>query len=418
MSDSVGQYLNEIGARPAAHRRGGARALPDHREGPSPPVRASTPASAAPSSDEPSHRAAAGQGPVHPGQPAPGGERRPPLPAAPGHGAARPHPGGQPRPRARRRQVRLAQGLQVLDLRHLLDPPGHRPGPRPEGQPGPPARRPLRQPARRAAPGVAATATSSTTSTPASTASPPPPRSTAPSATTTPTSSSTCSPTTAPGPEAEVMAPTRGADGHRPARRPRRPCPLRRRAALRPQRRSQALLPRGRRGARRHRRGRPPPGQACGQRRARRAPATASPPPERPSAPGGSPSRLAVAIRTAFAPPRRRPATLEHRDETTWTPPSWRNLPAAQQPDWPDPGALEQIAQGALGAYPPLVFAGEARALTTPAGQVARRRGVPAPGRRLRRVLRRLLAPTRSATSSRSSSRWRSCSPTPRACRW
>ena len=31
--------------------------------------------------------------------------------------AARPHPGGQPRPHARRREVRLAQGLQVLDLR-------------------------------------------------------------------------------------------------------------------------------------------------------------------------------------------------------------------------------------------------------------------------------------------------------------
>ena len=37
---------------------------------------------------------------------------------------------------------------------HLLDPPGHRPGPRPEGQPGPPARRPLGQPAGGPAPGL------------------------------------------------------------------------------------------------------------------------------------------------------------------------------------------------------------------------------------------------------------------------
>ena len=40
-------------------------------------------------------------------------------PPAPRHRA-----GGQPRPHPRRRQVRLAQGLQVLDVRDVVDPPG------------------------------------------------------------------------------------------------------------------------------------------------------------------------------------------------------------------------------------------------------------------------------------------------------
>ena len=48
---------------------------------------------------------------------------------------------------------------------------------------------------------------------------------------------------------------------------------------------------------------------------------------------------------------------------TAWTPQSWRELPAAQQPEWDDPGALD-VALKELGSQPPLVFAGEARALT------------------------------------------------------
>jgi 3-deoxy-7-phosphoheptulonate synthase len=47
---------------------------------------------------------------------------------------------------------------------------------------------------------------------------------------------------------------------------------------------------------------------------------------------------------------------------STWTPSSWRDLPAAQQPDWPDPAALETVLK-TLSALPPLVFAGEARRL-------------------------------------------------------
>ena len=38
--------------------------------------------------------------------------------------ARRPDPGGRDRPQSRRREVRLAQGLQVLDVRDLVDPPG------------------------------------------------------------------------------------------------------------------------------------------------------------------------------------------------------------------------------------------------------------------------------------------------------
>ena len=68
-------------------------------------------------------------------------------PAAPG-----PDPGGQPRPDARRREVRLAQGLQVLDLRHVVDPSGDHPRHREHGSHDP-APRPRRRHARPAAEG-------------------------------------------------------------------------------------------------------------------------------------------------------------------------------------------------------------------------------------------------------------------------
>lgn len=55
---------------------------------------------------------------------------------------------------------------------------------------------------------------------------------------------------------------------------------------------------------------------------------------------------------------------------STWTPRSWRELPAGQQPDWPDEGALEAVLKQ-MSTLPPLVFAGEARALTHSLGQVA-----------------------------------------------
>jgi 3-deoxy-7-phosphoheptulonate synthase len=54
----------------------------------------------------------------------------------------------------------------------------------------------------------------------------------------------------------------------------------------------------------------------------------------------------------------------------TWTPGSWRARPAAQQPTWPDAGLLKEV-EATLGALPPLVFAGEARALQSQLGHVA-----------------------------------------------
>jgi 3-deoxy-7-phosphoheptulonate synthase len=54
----------------------------------------------------------------------------------------------------------------------------------------------------------------------------------------------------------------------------------------------------------------------------------------------------------------------------TWSPPSWRELEALQQPQWPDPVALEQAVEQ-LKAMPPLVFAGEARQLRASLGEVA-----------------------------------------------
>ena len=54
----------------------------------------------------------------------------------------------------------------------------------------------------------------------------------------------------------------------------------------------------------------------------------------------------------------------------TWSPTSWRDRPAVQQPRWPDDAAFEAVLKQ-LATLPPLVFAGEARALTSALGQVA-----------------------------------------------
>jgi 3-deoxy-7-phosphoheptulonate synthase len=54
----------------------------------------------------------------------------------------------------------------------------------------------------------------------------------------------------------------------------------------------------------------------------------------------------------------------------TWSPSSWRDRPAEQQPDWPDAPALEKALED-VRKLPPLVFAGEARALKRRLGRVA-----------------------------------------------
>ena len=55
---------------------------------------------------------------------------------------------------------------------------------------------------------------------------------------------------------------------------------------------------------------------------------------------------------------------------TPWSPSSWRDYPAVQQPDWPDPAALDATVKQ-LATMPPLVFAGEARSLTDDLAEVA-----------------------------------------------
>lgn len=54
----------------------------------------------------------------------------------------------------------------------------------------------------------------------------------------------------------------------------------------------------------------------------------------------------------------------------TWTPSSWQERAAKQQPTWPDPTALESSLKQ-IATLPPLVFAGEARSLQTELGRVA-----------------------------------------------
>ncbi|HVW33871.1 MAG TPA: 3-deoxy-7-phosphoheptulonate synthase class II [Acidimicrobiia bacterium] len=63
------------------------------------------------------------------------------------------------------------------------------------------------------------------------------------------------------------------------------------------------------------------------------------------------------------------------RTDTAWSPSSWQARPAAQQPEWPDAAALAE-ALDRIRRLPPLVFAGEARALGASLAAVAEGRAV------------------------------------------
>jgi 3-deoxy-7-phosphoheptulonate synthase len=71
--------------------------------------------------------------------------------------------------------------------------------------------------------------------------------------------------------------------------------------------------------------------------------------------PERAPSRRGVllrvrAVRSAPRPPRQ------------WTVGSWRDRPVMQQPEYPDKAALDEVLR-TVEAFPPIVFAGEARRL-------------------------------------------------------
>jgi len=53
-----------------------------------------------------------------------------------------------------------------------------------------------------------------------------------------------------------------------------------------------------------------------------------------------------------------------------WSPESWRSKPIVQVPEYPDPEALSEV-EATLSRFPPLVFAGEARALKEQLARVA-----------------------------------------------
>jgi len=59
---------------------------------------------------------------------------------------------------------------------------------------------------------------------------------------------------------------------------------------------------------------------------------------------------------------------------TPWSPSSWREKPAVQLPNFPDQETLAQV-EAQVASWPPLVFAGEARALQKALGEVCDGRG-------------------------------------------
>ena len=90
-----------------------------------------------------------------------------------------------------------------------------------------------------------------------------------------------------------------------------------------------------------------------------------------------------------------------------WSPQSWRAKPVSQVPVYPDPEALAAV-ETRLKTHPPLVFAGEARNLTTALGQVAEGKAFLMQGATAPRALPSSI-PTTSATRSACFCRWRWC---------
>ena len=93
---------------------------------------------------------------------------------------------------------------------------------------------------------------------------------------------------------------------------------------------------------------------------------------------------------------------------------SWRQLPAAQQPEWPDRGELHAVVSRAGRAAAPRV---RGRVRPAQSGIWPRSRGARRSSCRAATAPRRSPAPppTTCATSSRRCCRWRSCSPTRRS---
>jgi 3-deoxy-7-phosphoheptulonate synthase len=56
--------------------------------------------------------------------------------------------------------------------------------------------------------------------------------------------------------------------------------------------------------------------------------------------------------------------------DSTWSPSSWRDHEALQQPEWPDPARVDDVRRR-LHTQPPLVFAGEARQVRSALAEVA-----------------------------------------------
>ena len=66
------------------------------------------------------------------------------------------------------------------------------------------------------------------------------------------------------------------------------------------------------------------------------------------------------------------------RTSAKWAPDSWRGKPIRQMPDYPDQAALKAV-EAKLKGFPPLVFAGESRALKAALAKVAEGKAVAQP---------------------------------------